>query len=267
MTLSPRFGRDTMVQTYTRVHLPRVFVPWARILLEVVPPSAGDRVLDVATGPGTVARQAAALVGGSGRVTGVDFSAAMLSAGRGWPVEPDAAPIEYVESSADAMPLPDGTFDVAYCQQGLQHMADPLAALREIRRVLKPGGRLGIAVWTQSPFGLFRQIADEIGARGDGPQPSTFGRDGAALAAALRELGLQDVQVQIRDLVSVLEGGIPQALEVAEATSSPALDNLSTTQRQAFREATLRALEPLVNDGAVHLYSASNIASACTPAA
>jgi ubiquinone/menaquinone biosynthesis C-methylase UbiE len=264
-TRSPHFTRDATVQTYTRIHLPRVFVPWARVLLEVVPPRPGDAVLDVATGPGTVARHAAELVGASGHVTGVDISAAMLSAGRAWPAEPGAAPIEYVESSADAIPLPGAAFDVAYCQQGLQHMSDPLAALREIQRVLKPGGRVGVAVWTQSPFGLFRQIVAEMGAAGDGPQPSAFGRDAAQLAAALREVGFQDVQVQIREMVSVLEGGIPQALEVAEATSGGAvLGSLSATQQQAIREAMIRALEPLVKDGAVHLRSASNIAAAST---
>jgi SAM-dependent methyltransferase len=99
-TRSPHFTRDATVQTYTRIHLPRVFVPWARVLLEVVPPRPGDAVLDVATGPGTVARHAAELVGASGHVTGVDISAAMLSAGRAGPAEPGAAPIEYVESSA-----------------------------------------------------------------------------------------------------------------------------------------------------------------------
>jgi len=262
-TRSPHFSQDATVHTYLRIHLPRVFVPWARVLLEVVPSRPGDAVLDVATGPGTVARQAAGLVGTRGRVVGVDISAAMLSAGRAWPAEPGAAPIEYVESSADVIPLPDAAFDVAYCQQGLQHMSDPLAALGEIRRVLKPGGRLGVAVWTQSPFGLFRQIVAEAGAAGDGPQPSTFGRDAAQLTAALYEVGFLDVQVQTRDMVSILEGGIPQALEVAEATSSGAvLASWSASQRQAVRDATIRALEPLVKDGAVHLHSATNIAAA-----
>jgi SAM-dependent methyltransferase len=261
-THSPHFAQDATVQTYTSIHLPRVFVPWARILLEVVPPRPGDVVLDVATGPGTVARHAAGLVGPSGRVTGVDISAAMLSAGRAWPPEPGAAPIEYVESSAASIPLADATFDVAYCQQGLQHMSDPLAALSEMRRVLKPGGRLGVAVWTRSPFGLFREIVAEVGVAGDGPQPSAFGRDSVQLVAALRDLGFQDVEVQHRELVAVLEGGIPQALQVAEATSAgAALASLSATQKQAVRDAIARALEPHVRDGAVHLSSAANIAT------
>jgi ubiquinone/menaquinone biosynthesis C-methylase UbiE len=264
-TLSPHFARDATVQTYTSIHLPRVFAPWARVLLEVVRPRAGDAVLDVATGPGTVARHVARLVGPTGRVTGVDISAAMLAAGRSWPPDPGAAPIEYVESSAASLPLPDTAFDVAYCQQGLQHMVDPLAALSEMLRVLKPGGRLGVAVWTQSPFGLFRQIVADMGAD-DGPQPSSFGRDSEQLKAALGELGFEDVQVQVRELVAVLEGGIPQALQVAEATSGGAvMASLSADRRQAVRDAIATALVPNVKDGAVHLRSATNIAAARKP--
>jgi ubiquinone/menaquinone biosynthesis C-methylase UbiE len=265
-TRSPHFSQGTTVETYVRIQLPRVFVPWARVLLELVPPRPGDAVLDVATGPGSVAREAARLVGAGGRVTGLDMSAAMLAAGRAWPAEPGAAPIEYVESPAASMPLPDNVFDAAYCQQGLQHMSDPLAALREMRRVLKPGGRLGVALWTQSPFGRFREITAEMGLQGEGPQPSGFGRDSTQLAEALGEVGFQDVKVQNRQLVAVLEGGVAEALQLAQATSGGALlAGLPDTQRQAVREAFARAMEHYVQpDGSVHLPSASNIASAHT---
>jgi ubiquinone/menaquinone biosynthesis C-methylase UbiE len=262
-THSPHFTEDRTVQTYTRIHLPRVFTPWAGMLLEAVPTPPGAVVLDVATGPGTVARQAAVQSGPSGRVTGVDFSAAMLSAARAWPAEPGAAPIEYVEASAASIPLPDATFDVAYCQQGLQHIADPLSALREMRRVLKPGGLLGVAIWTRSPFGIFRTVVSEVAGTDAGPQPSTFGRDPEQLASTLRDLGFHDVHVQTREMVSVLEGGIPQAIEVGQATSGgAALERLSPAGQQAVREAMARALVDMVVDGAVHLPSASNIASA-----
>jgi ubiquinone/menaquinone biosynthesis C-methylase UbiE len=265
-TRSPHFAQGTTVETYVRIQLPRVFVPWARVLLELVPPHPGDAVLDVATGPGTVAREAARLVGVNGRVTGLDMSAAMLAAGRAWPGESGAAPIEYVHSPAGSMPLPDNSFDVAYCQQGLQHMSDPLAALRQMHRVLKPGGRMGVALWTQSPFGRFREITADMGLQSEGPQPSGFGRDSAELAAALSEVGFADVQVQNRQLVSVLEGGISQTLQLAAATSGGAmLAGLPAAQQEAVRAAFTQALEAFVKpDGAVHLPSAANIAMAHT---
>jgi SAM-dependent methyltransferase len=146
-------------------------------------------------------------------------------------------------------------------------MADPLAALREMRRALKPAGRLGIAVWVKSPFGLFREVVASLGLSDDGPQPSTFGRDPDELAAVLRELGFRDVQVQSRELESVLQGAIPQALEVAQATSaSVALVDAPAEQAAAFRRAIASALEPSVRDDGVHLTSVATIASAHRPA-
>src|SRR5207248_8542275 len=131
---------------------------------------------------------------------------------------PHAAPIEYIEAPATRMPVPDAGFDVAYCQQGLQHMADPDAALREMWRTLKPGGCLGVALWRQSPFSLFRQAVAELGLPDEGPRPSDFGHSADQLAESLRAAGFEHAEVQTRELVSILEGGIPQALEVAIAT-------------------------------------------------
>ena len=169
-TRSPVFSEDSSATTYREIHLPRIFAPWAGVLLEIVPTLPDDSVLDVATGPGTVALQAARLAGAHGRVVGVDFSPAMLRIARAWPAEPGAAPIEYIESSAMSMPLPDATFDVAYCQQGLQHMSDPFAALREMRRLLKVDGRIGVATWSRSPFGLFREVVAQLGYPAHGVQ-------------------------------------------------------------------------------------------------
>ena len=266
MTCSPHFGRETTANTYRDIHLPRIFAPWARVLLELVPARSGEAVLDVATGPGTVARVAATRAGAAGRVVGVDVSPAMLAIARDWPPEPGAAPIEYLESTATTMPVPDAAFDVAYCQQGLQHMSDPLAALREMRRALRPSGRLGLALWVRSPFGLFRDVVNSLGVASDGPQPSDFGRDADKLAVALRDAGFDHVQVHQRELEAVLEGGIPQALEVASATSaSVAMVDASDEQSARIREAIADALAPFTKADGVHLTSVANIASARRP--
>src|SRR6266571_663166 len=76
----------------------RMLMKCARCACGSLPPASGEAVLDVATGPGTVARQAAALVGPSGRVVGVDISAAMLGVARSFAVEQGAGSIEYVEA-------------------------------------------------------------------------------------------------------------------------------------------------------------------------
>jgi len=262
-THSPHFGLDATAQLYRDVQLPHIFDPWARVLLELQPPRPGDRVLDVATGPGTVARQAAVLAGPEGHVTGVDVSPAMLGVARAWRPQDGAAPIEYIESSAAEVPLPDSSFDVAYCQQGLQHMTEPEAALREMWRLLKPGGRMAIAAWTSSPFQRFRQIVGQLVPNAGGHRPSDFGRDAAALKGLLAQLGFGDVQVQTRQLVSTFEGGVSQALRLAEGTSvGPVLATLSEAQRAEVRAALTAALEQLASDGVVRLPSEANIATA-----
>jgi hypothetical protein len=141
-------------------------------------------------------------------------------------------------------------------------MADPLSALAEMRRLLKAGGRLGIALWVQSPFGLFRKVTAGLGLPGGGTHPSDFGHDATELAETLRQAGFTDVRVHTRQFTAVLDGGIPQALRVAEGTSAgPVLAALPEAQRQEVRQAMARALEPLVQGGAVHLPSSANIAT------
>ncbi len=102
-----------------------------------------------------------------------------------------------------------------------------------------------------------------LGLSGDGPQSSNFGRDAADLAAVLRAAGFQDVQVVERTMESVLEGGVPQALKVARATSaSAAMVEASAEQQTAIDAAIAAALEPSVRPDGVHLTSVANVASA-----
>ena len=102
-----------------------------------------------------------------------------------------------------------------------------------------------------------------MGFASDGAQPSTFGRDPEELSEALRQAGFSGAEVHTRQLVSVLEGGIPQALEVAVATSAAnVMGTLSSAQQDAIKAAIARELEPLVKSDGVHLISIANIASA-----
>ena len=95
------------------------------------------------------------------------------------------------------------------------------------------------------------------------PQPSNFGRDAPDLAAALRESGFEVMDVQTREMVAVLEGGVPQALGAATAASG--IRDLPPDQADAARAAIAVAIKPLVKDGAVHLLSISTIAAARRP--
>lgn len=133
-------------RTYEAQLVPRIFRPWAERLVEAAGLMAGERVLDLACGTGIVARTAARRVGPGGTVVGVDVNPAMLEVAREVSdgIRP---PIEYVESNALNLAFPASSFDVVFCQQGLQFFADRAAALREVRRVTTPRGRAIFAVW------------------------------------------------------------------------------------------------------------------------
>jgi Methyltransferase domain len=103
------------MQAYEDVLVPRLFTPWAWLLLDRLDLEPGEAVLDVACGPGSLTRPAAIEVGPAGRVTGVDLSAAMLAIALAKPELPRAAAIEYHHAPADRLPVDDADFDVATC--------------------------------------------------------------------------------------------------------------------------------------------------------
>jgi demethylmenaquinone methyltransferase/2-methoxy-6-polyprenyl-1,4-benzoquinol methylase len=121
-------------------------VRWRRLTAETAV-RRGDRVLDAACGTGDLA--IADLKAGASKVTGLDFSEQMLARAR------RKAPLEWVQGDLLALPFADGTFDAATVGFGVRNVADLDLALRELRRVLRPGGRLAILEITQ-PRGVLR---------------------------------------------------------------------------------------------------------------
>jgi len=132
----------TAAKAYEELFVPSVFGQWAPHLLKAAQISAGDRVLDVACGTGILAREAAALVGSPGLVTGLDISSAMLN------VANEINPyIEWKQGIAENLPFSDHTFNAVVSQFGLMFFPDREKSLREMLRVLKPGGCISVAVW------------------------------------------------------------------------------------------------------------------------
>jgi ubiquinone/menaquinone biosynthesis C-methylase UbiE len=148
-TLSYRTFSDNAAENYERYFVPALGAPIAGDLVGRAALRAGERVLDVACGTGIVARLAAEQVGATGTVAGLDVNPGMLAVARS--AIPDETTVDWHEASAEAMPLPDGVFDVVLCQMGLQFIPDRSAALAEMRRVLAPGGRLVLNVPGPTP--------------------------------------------------------------------------------------------------------------------
>ena len=126
-------------QLYERETVHTLGRPLAERMFDYVSLSAGDRVLDAACGTGIVTRVAIQRCGDLGHVVGVDLNAGMLDVARA-NTPATRVPIEWRQSDVCALPFPSGRFEVVLCQQGLQFVLDPGAALRELRRVLVPGG-------------------------------------------------------------------------------------------------------------------------------
>ena len=147
-------------RVYEAQKVPAIFRPLAEQTLNAVAPTGAERVLDVACGTGIVARLAAGRAGAGARVIGVDLNAGMLEVARACAANDGVAP-EFRVADVGALPFDDASFDVVFCQQGLQFFPDRPRALDEMRRVLAPGGRIALSVWSEaSP--LFVAMADGV---------------------------------------------------------------------------------------------------------
>jgi SAM-dependent methyltransferase len=251
------------VQIYDDVLVPRLFTPCARALLDRLDLQPGEAVIDVACGPGSVTRLAATAVGRIGRVTGIDFSPAMLAVAQTKPALRDAASIDYHKAPADRLPVADAEFDVAICQHGLQFFPDRAAALAETRRALRVGGRMGIAVWAdieQSPAfaaleDVIREVAgDELADRyraGPWNMP-----DADQVRELLEECGFDDVRISRDALPLRFECAAQLRSTLAVSGVATELDALSASRREQLARTLERKVavsESLHAEAVTHL--------------
>jgi ubiquinone/menaquinone biosynthesis C-methylase UbiE len=186
-------------ENYERHFVPAISAPVAIDLLAVAAPRAGERVLDVACGTGVVTRLAAAAVGESGSVVGLDVNPAMLGVAKA--VTPPESEVRWREASAEAIPFSDATFDLVLSQLGLQFVPDRPAAVHEMRRVLAPGGRLALNVAGRA--GEIFEAAEPAFERHLGPPAGAFVRtvfslhDPDSLRTLLEDGGFHDIEVRV----------------------------------------------------------------------
>jgi ubiquinone/menaquinone biosynthesis C-methylase UbiE len=141
-----RYGWDRAVAAYEEGWRAQL-EPAHSLMLDMVDLQPGERVVDVACGTGLVSFRMAAAVGARGAVLGTDISGEMVEAARRFAAEREVGNARFERSDAEALPFADAAFDAAVCGLGLMYVPDPVKALGEMRRLLKPGGRAAAAVW------------------------------------------------------------------------------------------------------------------------
>lgn len=187
-----RYGWDRAVDAYAE-HWHAALAGVQAELLAAAAPAPGEQVLDVACGTGVVSLAAAHAVGARGRVVGVDLSGRMVEAATQRAQSQRLCHASFARMDAEQLALPDDAFDLTLCALGLMYLPDPHAALRELRRVLRPGGRAALAVWGERArcgwAPLFPIVDDEVRSE---VCPLFFGLGrGDALAQACTRAGLR----------------------------------------------------------------------------
>ena len=160
-----RYGWDLAATDYESLWRSQLAEAQAA-LLAWASPAPGEQVLDVACGTGLVSFEAARAVGVSGHVLGIDLSDRMVGAAGRRAREKKLSNCSFSRMDAETLALPDASFDIALCALGLMYMPDPERALREMRRVLRPGGRVSLAVWGERAkcgwSAIFPIVDDEV---------------------------------------------------------------------------------------------------------
>lgn len=184
--------------------LDRWYGAMTRQMLDLARLQPGQRVLDVAAGAGEPSVSAALRVGPRGYVLATDISEGIVALALEVARERGCAQIEARAMDGEKLDLPDAAFDAVLCRLGLMYLPHPVVALREWRRVLKPGGRVSVVVfstpernaWGAVPASIIRRRAQLPPPVAGQPGPFSLGNPGV-LEGIFREAGFADPEIQV----------------------------------------------------------------------
>lgn len=227
--------------------------PATERMVERVAPRPGDRLLELAAGPGSLGPMWSSLVGSNGTVVVSDLAAGMLDVARRRNESVDN--VEVSRLDLDAIDRPDDSFDVAVCRMGLMFVPDPRRALGEIRRVLDTGGRLGALTWAApehnpwlSCVGMAAAMNGVVPGPPVGPGTIFSLSDPIELAAFAGEVGFDDVVVDEAELVMRADDAAAHVERVG-ALAGPlagALNAASPDQRDGMLATVTELVAPYV---------------------
>ena len=249
--------------------------PVSAILLDRAKPRPGEHIVDVGCGCGTTTRAFAEKVGASGRVLGVDISAPMLQRAR--QVAPQGARIEFHLADASVYPFKPGWFDLIASRFGVMFFTEPGASFANLRKALRPGGRLTFVCWREpraNPWlmtplqAAYKHVPKlpEVGP--EDPGPFSLASE-ARVHRILGEAGFSDIAMEACDLTldiaigNGLDAAVESALQIGP--TSRALEGQSADIIAAVRASIHDALAPFVQGQAVMLPASIWTVSARNP--
>lgn len=246
--------------------------PVSQWMVDAIDPQPGHRVLELAAGAGDTGFLAAELIEPGGTLISSDIVEEMLEQGRARAAELGIANVEFRIVDAEWIDLPTASLDGVLARWVYMLLADPAAALRETRRVLRPGGRLALAAWADpqdNPWASAPRVA--LAAMGaitppapDAPDMFAF-RDPQRIVGLLEETGFEDIVVEQVPVVyryASLDDWWDTMLDIS-VTLVRAVGALTPAQRDDLRDAVdARLARYVADDGSVALPGLSHVAAA-----
>jgi ubiquinone/menaquinone biosynthesis C-methylase UbiE len=228
--------------------------PVAEWLVDALDPRTGETILELAAGVGDTGLAAASRLGDSGRLISTDFSEQMVDAARRRAEELGVSNAEFRSMDAERMDLPDDSVDGVVCRWGYMLMADPAAALRETKRVLRPGGRVAFSVWADPAANPWASVPagallEHTGATP--PDPHAPGIFAMASEVRTRELlaeaGLEPKRMEHVEMEWAFESADQEWHYVMDLAGAIAMvmHSLPESEQEEIRRVTEERLEPV----------------------